>query len=118
MSMPPAIDEDSSYTQEGIMAQIWVAFGQGTNFSRVSQKAVMVLHARYFDHIQQSGIIPVWKEHAMQVLERIRLIGKCAAHSAVLRGDTTISANDVLEAVIKVQAESDTSWCPDIPRLS
>ena len=54
----------------------------------------------------------------MQVLERIRLIGKCAAHSAVLRGDTTISAEDVLEAMIKVQAESDTSWCPDIPRLS
>ncbi len=110
--MPPAIDEDVSYTQEGIMAQIWVAFGQGTNFSRVSQKAAMALHARYFEHIQASGIIKVWKQNAMQVLERIRLIGKISALIAVQRGDTTISEADVQIAIVKVEVESDTSFCP------
>ena len=110
--MPPAIDEDFSYTQEGIMAQILVAFGQGTNFSRVSQKAVMALHARYFEHIQSSGILKVWKQNATQVLERIRLIGKVACLIATQRGDTTISEADVQIAIVKVEVESDTSFCP------
>lgn len=111
--MSAAISEDGNvYTQEGIMAQIWVAFGQGTGCTRVSQKAVMVLHVRYFKHIGTSGIIPVWQDNAMQVLERIRLIGKLAALLAIERGDTTISAADVLKAIERVEAESDTSWCP------
>ena len=111
--MPAAISEDGKdYTQEGIMAQIWVAFGQGTGCARVSQKAVMALRARYFDHIQTSGVIEVWKENAMQVLERIRLIGKIAALIAIQRGDTTISEADVQIAIVKVEVESDTSWCP------
>jgi hypothetical protein len=94
------------------MAQIWVAFGQGTGMTRTSQKAVMVLHSRYFDHIEKSGIIPVWKEEAAQVLERIRTIGRFAALEALKRGDTTISAADVLAAITAVELESDTSWCP------
>lgn len=110
--MPAAIHEDGEYTQEGIMAQIWVAFGQGTGCTRVSQKAVLALRARYFEHIEKSGIIPDWKEHAMQVLERIRLIGKVAALIAVQRGDTTISEADVQIAIVKVEVESDTSFCP------
>lgn len=110
--MPAAIEEDSSYTQEGIMAQIWVAFGQGTNYARVSQKAVLALRERYFEHIQKSGIIKEWKQHAIQVLERIRLIGKVSAFIAVQRGDTTISEADVQIAIVKVEVESDTSWCP------
>lgn len=110
--MPAAIFEDSSYTQEGIMAQIWIAFGQGTGCTRTSQKAALVLRERYFDHIATSGIIKVWKENAMQVLERIRLIGKIASLIAVQRGDTTISEADVQIAIVKVEVESDTSWCP------
>lgn len=110
--MPAAIEEDSSYTQEGIMAQIWVAFGQGTNFARVSQKAVMALHARYFEHIKKSGIIDKWEQHATQVLERIRLIGKVSAFIAVQRADTTISEADVEIAIVKVEVESETSFCP------
>ena len=111
--MPAAINEDGNqYTQEGIMAQIWVAFGQGTGCARVSQKAVMALHARYFNHIKTSDVIKVWNENAMQVLERIRLIGKIAALIAIQRGDTTISEADVQIAIVKVEVESDTSWCP------
>lgn len=112
--MPPAANEDSSYTQQGIMAQIWVAFGQGTGLIRTSQKAALALEARYFDHIAKSGIIGVWGEHALQVLERIRAIGRLAALKATLRGDTTISEGDVNAAIAEVQRESDTSWCPPL----
>jgi hypothetical protein len=110
--MPPAIHEDSSYTQQGIMAQIWVAFGQGTGLIRTSQKAALALETKYYDHIGKSGIIGVWGENALQVLERIRAIGRLAALKATLRGDTTVSEADVNEAIAEVQRESDTSWCP------
>jgi hypothetical protein len=110
--MPSASKEDTSYTQLGIMAQIWVAFGQGAGMTRVSQKSVMALHGRYFDHIEKSGIQDVWGEHAMQVLERLRAIGRVAAHKAMERGDTTISEEDVNTAMDAVERESDTDFCP------
>jgi len=94
------------------MGQIWVAFGQGTGATRVSQKAVMVLYARYFDHIGTCGVVPVWGAHALQVLERIRTIGRVAALNALGRGDSTISEADVIEAIDRVELESDTEWCP------
>jgi hypothetical protein len=105
-------NEDTVYTQDGIMAQIWVAFGQGTGLTRVSQMAVMALHERYFGHIDKCGILPVWKDHAVQVLERIRTIGKFAALKALERGDTTISKDDVTAAIAAVERDSDSSWCP------
>jgi len=110
--MPSASKEDTSYTQQGIMAQLWVAFGQGTGMTRSSQKAVMALHGRYFDHIASCGIVDLWGEHAMQVLERLRAIGRFAALKALERGDTTISEEDVNAAIEAVERESDTSWCP------
>jgi hypothetical protein len=98
------------YTQEGIMAQIWVAFGQGTGATRVSQKAVLALRARYFAEIEKR--LPEWGDHAAQVLERIRTIGRVSAFKATERADTTISEDDVKLAIDAVEIESDTSWCP------
>ncbi len=94
-----AVNEDTSYTQDGTIAQILVAFGQGTGMTRISQRAVMALHGRYFGHIDKSGILPVWTDHAVQVLERIRTIGKLAALKALERGDTTIGEADVNAAI-------------------
>jgi len=108
-------EDDNVYTQEGIMAQIWVAFGQGTGMTRTSQKAVMVLHERYFGHIDKSGVFPVWGQQAVQVLERIRTIGKFAALQALQRGDTTISEGDVNAAIEAVELDSDTDYCPPRP---
>lgn len=98
------------YTQEGIMAQIWVAFGQGTGPTRASQKAVLALHARYFSEIDKH--VEEWGEHAVQVLERIRTIGRVSTLKATERADTTISEADVNAAIEAVEVESDTSWCP------
>jgi hypothetical protein len=107
-----AATQEDTYTQAGIMAQIWVAFGQGSGLIRTSQAAVLALHTRYFDHIEQSGIIPVWGENAVQVLERIRTIGKVAAFRAMERSATIVSEADVIAAMDSVERESDTSWCP------
>lgn len=100
-----------AYTQEGIMAQIWVAFGQGTGSLRVSQEAVMVLHAQYNNAIT-ADVVDAWKDEAANILERIRAIGRLAALTAVTRGDSVIKAGDVKNAIGPVQAESDTERCP------
>ena len=105
-------EDTDQQLQQGIMAQIWVAFGQGTGMTRVAQAAAMALHERYFGHIGECGILKVWKDHDAQVLERIRTIGKFAALKALERGDTTVSKEDVLAAITAVQHNSDSSWCP------
>ncbi|HEX7181257.1 MAG TPA: hypothetical protein VF756_05400 [Thermoanaerobaculia bacterium] len=94
------------------MAQIWVAFGQGTGATRVSQEAAMALHARYFGHIQAVNAPSRWQGEGAAVLERIRAIGRLAVHNATLRADTVVSADDVLSAAVMVEAKSDTEMCP------
>jgi histone H3/H4 len=98
------------YSQEGVLAQILVAFGQGTGLTRTSQKAVLAMRGRYLDQIEQH--LWEWGENAVQVLERIRTIGKVAVLRATERADTTISEEDVCYAIEAVERESDTSWCP------
>jgi hypothetical protein len=50
-----------AYTQEGIMAQILVAFGQGTGAIRVSQDAALELRRWYFDAITPIIINTQWE---------------------------------------------------------
>ena len=102
----------NGYTQEGIMAQIWVAFGQGTGATRVSQSAAVALRTLYFDAITAQVVNERWGVDGVQVLERIRAIGKLAAFKAVERGDTTVQPDDVQSAALTVQATSDTDLCP------
>ena len=106
---------NGGYTQEGIMAQILVAFGQGTGATRVSQDAALALRTLYFDAITTDIVSTRWAEEAVQVLERIRAIGKLAAFQSLQRGDTTISAADVLAAAATVQLTSNTEFCPPTP---
>lgn len=106
------VNEDTSYTQEGIMAQIWVAFGQGTGLTRTSQKAVLAVHARYFAEAGKPEILSSWGEEAVQVLERIRAIGKLATLKATERASTVITEDDVNAAMSAVERESLTSLCP------
>jgi hypothetical protein len=106
---------NGGYTQEGIMAQIFVAFGQGTGATRVSQEAALALRTQYFATITPVVVSTRWATEAVQVLERIRAIGKLAAFLALQRGDTVISAADVLSAALKVEAKSDTDLCPPRP---
>jgi hypothetical protein len=103
---------NSGYTQEGIMAQIFVAFGQGTGATRVSQDAAVALRTLYFDDIIAKNALSRWEDVAVQVLERIRAIGKLAAFLSLQRGDTTISDVDVQASAKTVQLTSNTEFCP------
>jgi hypothetical protein len=99
------------YTREGIMAQIWVAFGQGTGTIRVSQEAAWALRELYYDAIDETAL-SVWESEAVQVLERIRAIGRLAAALAIEQAQITIPKALVLQAAAAVEAASGTSLCP------
>ena len=104
-----------AYTQEGIMAQIWIAFGQGAGAIRVSQDAALELRRWYFDAITPQIINTEWATQGVQVLDRIRAIGSLAATKAVLAGATAISTEDVYDSATTVQLTSDTELCPPPP---
>lgn len=103
---------NGTYSQIGIMDQIFVAFGQGTGMLRVSHEAVAVLRELYFIGITPEIESTHWATEAVQVLERIRALGRLAALKAVTRGDTTVSAEDVSSSAPTVHAQSDTAFCP------
>ena len=103
-----------SYTQDGIMAQVYVAFGQGTGAIRVSQEAALELHRWYYNAITPA-VVADWGITALQVLDRIRAIGSLAALKAILQGSPTITVMLVYEAAVQVQLESDTPICPLVP---
>jgi hypothetical protein len=107
-----------AYTQEGIMAQIWIAFGQGAGAIRVSQDAAMELRRWYFDAITPEIINESWETEAVQVLDRIRAIGSLAALKATTAGATAISSLIVYESASAVQDTSDTDFCPPKPPIS
>jgi methionyl-tRNA formyltransferase len=104
-----------AYTRDGIMAQIWIAFGQGAGLTRVSQAAAMELHRWYFGAITPEVVDVKWETDAGQVLERIRAIGSLASLKAISAGATTISAQEVYESAATVQETSMTPLCPPQP---
>ena len=104
-----------AYTQEGIMAQIWIAFGQGAGLTRVSQAAAMELYRWYFGAITPQVVEEKWETDAVQVLERIRAIGSLAALKATSIGATAITPQEVYESASAVQGTSMTPLCPPEP---
>jgi hypothetical protein len=105
-----------AYTQEGIMAQIWIAFGQGAGPVRVSHDAALELHRWYYDAISPEIILERWQTDAVQALDRIRAIGRLAALKATQAGSTVITPRDIYESASAVQRRSLTPLCPPEPQ--
>jgi hypothetical protein len=92
------------------MAQVCVAFGQGTGATRVSQEACMALYDRYLPMITDK-VLANWEDDAVQVLERIRVLGRMVAAQAHLAGESVISVDRVNAAAPQVEKNSDTYIC-------
>lgn len=107
----PAPAAPAAYTRDGIMAQVLVAFGQGTGPMRVAQEACLELRERYYGRITDD-VIQRWDRVAVQVLERIRAIGRLLAANAAAAGRTAIAGSVVNDAAKIVERESDTELCP------
>jgi len=98
------------YTREGIMSQGGGAFGQGTGEVRVAQDACTALYDRYSRMITDE-VLANWGEQAVQVLERIRVLGRMVAAQTSLAGKSVISADQVTTAAAQVEFNSDTYIC-------
>lgn len=90
-----------------VLWQAIAAFGQGTGMIRVSRDALAALEKRYRKAF--TDLAPVWDTESGQVLERMRLIGRSAAASAIQKGKASVSAEDFEAAAILY---SGTKWCP------
>jgi hypothetical protein len=99
------------------MSQVYVAFGQGTGAVRVSQGACVALYERYFPQIT-GDLSARWEAEAVQVLERIRAVGRTASAHAALAGENVLSPARLTDAARRVEIESDTERCPPDPRVS
>jgi len=99
------------YTRDGIMAQIYVAFGQGTGTVRVSQDVCAALRQRYYGRIDQ-GVLKDWETLAIQVLERFRALGRLMALNAGIAGKTNLAGADVESAAQLIERQSSTPLCP------
>jgi hypothetical protein len=104
-----------AYTQEGIMAQVWIAFGQGAGAIRVSHDAAMELRRWYYDAITPEVVNEKWQTDAVQALDRIRAIGRLAALKAASAGSTVIKPADIYASAHAVQIASCTPLCPPNP---
>jgi hypothetical protein len=98
------------YTRDGVMAQVYVAFGQGTGAIRVSQDVCTALHDRYYGRITDA-VVKDWDTWAVQVLERFRALGRLMAGSASAAGKTTIAGADVAAAASTVEKQSASDLC-------
>jgi hypothetical protein len=94
---------------EKILAQIYVAFGQGTGEIRVAREACQALHAHALPHLAAMAVN--WDTDAVQVLERVRAIGRASRQQAVGRFDTAVHAQDIELVVPLVKTVSATPMC-------
>ncbi|MEM1203159.1 MAG: hypothetical protein AAGN66_08020 [Acidobacteriota bacterium] len=109
----PEEEPGQTYTQQDVVSQSLVAFGQGTHFMRVSSRACRVLVAVMENLVLTRRVQETWGTDAVQVLERVRLIGRVAASLAVKDARTVIEEADVRIAVPRVQIVSKTDHCPE-----
>ena len=102
--------------REVVMAQVYTAFGQGTGEIRVSRDACAELARQIEPHMEK--MLESWDTQAVQVLERVRAIGRGVRQASVARFDTVARAADVLAVAPRVKEVSKTDLCsppPDDP---
>ncbi len=105
------------YTTKGILSQVYLAFGQGTGAVRVSLDACRSLRDRYSPQID-ADLIACWEKEAVQVLERIRAIGRLAAARTASEGKIEVTAAEVTASAQRVEINSDTERCPPDPQAA
>ena len=103
------------YTIADVINQSMVAFGQGTDYLRVNHRACRRLATFMTNTNDRHRLTEVWQDQAVQVLERVRMIGRVAAAIATEVGRTFINEDDVHQAITRVTFASKTGMCDDAP---
>ena len=101
---------DTKKGKRKILAQVLVAFGQGTGLVRVSRQACAEL-LRHYEPLIDDFVENSWDNDGVQALERVRATGRLAVHRMTLEGRTYVNDADVVEAYTQVERISATSIC-------
>jgi hypothetical protein len=94
---------------EQILGQFYVAFGQGAGCVRVKRETIGAIREHYIGLIEKNA--SSWEADAVQVLERVRTVGRLSALTAVQDGASAISREHFEGSTRAVQARSRTRWC-------
>ena len=100
-----------TYTKQDVINQSLVAFGQGTNFMRVSSLACREFVRLMLVTANEHDLHEDWGEIAVQLLERVRSIGRVTQAWAIEDGDTVIREANIRRAFRKVGLTSKTDKC-------
>lgn len=106
-----ATNKPRTYTPDDVVQQSLVAFGQGTDYMRVNAEAAQYVVDLMRVTIERFRVHETWETEAVQVLERLRAIGRLSASYATQGGSTVITGEEVSKASILVQRSSKTSLC-------
>jgi hypothetical protein len=95
-----------AYTEEEILGQIYVAFGQGTGTMRVSHSVCSALKGRYARFITDDVKNTLWETEGVQALERIRALGRLMAVKTSMSGKTVIQDDIFAASAQTIEEES------------
>ena len=108
-----ASKEERVYSQQDVLNQCLVAFGQGTGCVRVSSEACREFIGLMSQVEERRELHKDWGDIAVQMLERMRTIGRVAASLLLKDGRVHIEARDVAVAFRRVQMGSKSPGCGD-----
>lgn len=107
----PKDQDERTYTPQDVVNQSLVALGQGTGYVRVSSRACREF-VRLMTALEEvRELHKEWGTTAVQLLERMRTIGRVAASLTLDEGRVHINKEDIAIAFRRVQAGSKTDSC-------
>lgn len=109
--MADANAKPRTYSPDDVVQQSLVAFGQGTSCIRVNAEAAQYVVDLMQATIERFRTHEKWGTEAVQVLERLRAIGRLAALYATENGSTVITGENVSKAASLVQLTSKSPQC-------
>jgi hypothetical protein len=107
--------DSPSFTQDDILAQVYMAFGQGTATMLATPAALRAGRTEYVKTFEPEN----WLTDAPVALEYARALGRVAAHLAVQKGATAIDEEHFMRAAEMVRGNQVwPCFCPYCPPVS
>ena len=100
-----------SADEKNILSQALVALGQGTGAIRVSRSACQAFVEHYEPWVRGKSLARSWATDGVQVLERVRAIGRLASLRAASEARTYVGPEDIETAMSAVEARATTALC-------
>ncbi|MCB1055090.1 MAG: hypothetical protein KDD11_06205 [Acidobacteria bacterium] len=101
---------DALYTEDGVLAQMLIAIGQGMGPIRVSHDAAIRLSVINRGTICDD-MLSSWGDLGTHVLEKSRAIGRKIASDLGSSGETVVSPELAERSCYEVMGRTRSKWC-------